>query len=179
MSMKIAPLTVEGAFLIESLPAADNRGYFSRVFCEDTFKKYGLETHFPQSSISFNKKRGTTRGLHYQANPRWEIKIVRVIVGRVYDVIVDLRPYSVTFKKHVAVKLDAAKHNAVYIPAGCAHGFQTLTEGATLLYYCSENFQSDLARGYRYNDPAFGIKWPVAKGITISEKDLELPLWDS
>lgn len=174
--MKVVPLKLPGAYLIESQIKADNRGYFSRAFCEDTFKQHGLETKFPQSSISFNHKCGTLRGLHFQTDPYWEVKLVRAVAGRVWDVMVDLRPDSPTFKQHLAVELDADKQNAVYIPKGFAHGFQSLTDGATLLYYCSERFNAAAVAGYRFDDPAFSIPWPIIDGITISDADRALPL---
>lgn len=172
--MKIEPTAIAGVMTVDISPLADDRGMFARTFCAETFAKHGLVSEFPQCNISWNSRRGTLRGMHYQDEPRPEVKLVRCTRGRVYDVIVDLRPESGTYKKWVAVELDAQLRNAVYIPAGCAHGFLTQTDDCEVFYQMGERYYPDLARGVRWDDPAFAIAWP-AMPDHLSERDANYP----
>ncbi len=172
--MQFTPLSLSGAVAIEIDPRRDERGFFSRTFCEQEFAAQGLATHFPQSNISFNNRCGTVRGMHYQAEPYPEIKLVRCTRGAIYDVIIDLRPGSASFKQSLGIELNAENRTALYIPAGFAHGFQTLTDDTEVLYMMGDVYHADLARGVRWNDPAFNIQWPLPVSM-ISERDLAYP----
>ena len=163
-----------GAYVIEPQRHADNRGFFARVWCEREFAAHGLETRIAQCSISLSRHRGTLRGMHFQASPHGEVKLVRCTRGSLYDVIIDLRPGSPTFARHVAVELTADNRRALYIPRGFAHGFQTLTDDTEVLYQMSDFYAPNAARGVRWNDPAFSIRWPVAKPIML-DRDRHYP----
>jgi len=165
---------LKGAFIIDIEPREDERGFFSRSWCEDEFRKHGLNTRIAQCSISFNKKRGTLRGMHYQIKPYCETKLVRCTMGAVYDVIIDLRSDSSTFRQWLAVDLSAENRRAIYVPEGFAHGFQTLVDETELLYQMSEFFHLECARGVRWDDPAFRIEWPVLSPI-LSGRDSAFP----
>jgi len=167
-------LEIPGAYLLEPERKEDHRGFFARTYCRRELEDRGLDPTVVQCNISVNKARGTVRGLHWQAEPYPEIKLVRCTRGAVYDVILDLRPGSPTFKKHYAVELDDENRLSLYIPAGCAHGFQTLKDGAEVFYQMSEFYYPELARGVRWNDPAFNVTWPLEISA-ISEKDLSFP----
>lgn len=173
--MKLCPTRVAGAYHVQITGHRDERGMFARTFDAEIFGAHGLATHYPQSSISTNDRRGTLRGMHYQADPKPEAKIVRALRGRVFDVALDLRPSSPTYLCWDAVELDASQHNAFYIPPGCAHGFLTLEDGCELFYQMSEFYVPELARGVRWNDPAFSIEWPFAP-IVMSERDASLQI---
>lgn len=162
---------LKGAYLIDLDKHEDERGFFARAWCVDEFEKLGLNSRLLQCNISFNKKLGTLRGLHYQSAPYQEAKIVRCTMGALYDVIVDLRDYSPTFKKWFSVELTALNRRALYVPEGFAHGFQTLVDNTEVFYQMSEFFHPECARGVRWDDPAFGIVWPVSDAI-ISKKDI-------
>lgn len=162
---------LKGAFIIEPERLEDERGFFARTFCQKEFKKYGLNFSIVQCNISFNKKKGTLRGMHYQVAPHEEAKIVSCIRGAIYDVIIDLRKDSPTYCKWFAVKLTVENYKMFYIPKGFAHGFQTLEDDTMVFYQMSEFYHPECAQGARWNDPAFGIEWPVSVKI-ISEKDL-------
>jgi dTDP-4-dehydrorhamnose 3,5-epimerase len=164
------PTNLCGAYTIELEPRADFRGYFARMFCEKEFDSLGLETHIAQCSVSYNQRKGTLRGMHYQVSPFEEVKVVRCIRGSVYDVIIDLRRNSSTFKMHFAIELDARSSIALYVPAGFAHGFQTLADDSEVLYQMSQCYSADHSRGVRWNDPAFAIPWPEDTR-TILERD--------
>jgi dTDP-4-dehydrorhamnose 3,5-epimerase len=168
--MQFVPTAVVGAFVVEVAPHGDHRGMFARTFCAETFAARGLASAYPQCNISQNYQRGTLRGLHYQADPRPEAKLVRATRGRVFDVAVDLRPGSGSYLRWAAVELDAAERNAFYIPAGCAHGFLTLTDDCELFYQMSAVYVPELQRGVRFDDPAFAIAWPFAPTV-ISARD--------
>ena len=168
--MKFIGTGLEGAFIIEPERLEDERGFFARVFCEHEFAAHGLETRFVQCSISFNRCKGTLRGMHYQAPPHEEAKLVRCTMGAIHDVIVDLRPASATFRHWAGIELRAERHEAIYIPVGFAHGFLTLIDDSEVFYQMSEFFHSECAVGVRWNDPAFGIDWP-AEIQFISERD--------
>jgi dTDP-4-dehydrorhamnose 3,5-epimerase len=167
-------LGLAGAYLIEIERHTDERGFFARTWCKREFANQNLETEYVQASISVNATRGTVRGLHYQCSPHWEVKVVQCIRGAIYDVIVDLRPGSETFRKCLGVTLSAASHDMLYIPAGFAHGFQTLEDDTEVSYLISAFYVAAAARGIRYDDPALGINWPM-KVTRISEKDRGLP----
>lgn len=157
---------------------ADLRGFFARTWCAKEFASAGLNSKLVQCSISFNEKRGTLRGLHYQAAPHAEDKLVRCTRGAIYDVIVDLRPDSATYRRWHAEELTADNRRMLYVPLGVAHGFQTLTDHAEVFYQMSEFYHPDLARGVRWNDPILGIPWPVPNPI-ISDRDQALELCPS
>ena len=172
--MKFSPTALAGACIIDIEPVPDERGFFARSWCREEFARHGLNPDLAQCSISFNKKRGTLRGMHYQAEPHEETKVVRCTRGAIYDVIVDLRPESSTFRKWIAVELSADNRRMLYIPAGLAHGFQSLTDDTEVFYQISAPYHPESARGARWDDPAFGIEWPVAERV-ISDKDRQYP----
>ena len=156
-----------GAYVVEPQRLEDDRGFFARVWCEREFSAHGLETGIAQCSISLNERRGTLRGMHYQASPHEEVKLVRCTRGAVCDVIIDLRLDSPTFTRHVAVELTAENRRMLYIPQGFAHGFQTLEDNTEVLYQMSEFYAPGSARGVRWNDPAFAICWPIADPVML------------
>jgi dTDP-4-dehydrorhamnose 3,5-epimerase len=166
-----------GVLEIELEPRADDRGFFARTFCEREFEARGLLTRYPQGNLSRNRERGTLRGLHLQAPPHAEVKVVRCVRGAIFDVVVDLRKGSPTSRQWVGVELDAEKGNALYVPAGFAHGFITLRPDTDVLYQMGEFYLPAAARGFRWNDPAFGIAWPLAPDV-ISERDRSYPDFD-
>ena len=172
--MKFTATEVAGAFIIKPDTLSDERGSFLRTFCAETFAAQGLATTYPQCNVSTNTQRGTLRGLHFQTAPGAEAKLVRATRGRVFDVAVDLRPDSPSYLKWAAVELDAGRHNAFYIPTGCAHGFLTLEDDSALFYQMSAPYAPELARGVRWDDPAFAIAWPFAPGV-ISARDAAHP----
>jgi dTDP-4-dehydrorhamnose 3,5-epimerase len=165
---------LKGAFVIEPERREDFRGFFARTFCEAEFAKYGLNTRVVQSSISFSQQKGTLRGMHYQAAPFEETKLVRCTMGSIHDVIIDLRAESPTYKRSVGVELSAQNRKALYIPRGFAHGFQTLEDNCEILYQMSVEYSPDHARGVRWNDPAFGIEWPPAERV-MNDRDRTYP----
>jgi dTDP-4-dehydrorhamnose 3,5-epimerase len=164
------PLAVAGAFLIEPLVHEDPRGSFARVFCSDEFRQLGLDARVAQCSVSYNRRRGTLRGMHYQIAPHEETKIVRCTSGAIHDVVLDLRPGSPTYRDWIAVELSSANGAIVYVPRGCAHGFQTLEDDTEVFYQMSEPYARDSARRVRFDDPAFGIAWPLPDPI-LSDAD--------
>lgn len=172
--MKIEPTRIAGVFLLTSPVLEDERGWFLRAFCADTLKSAGLVGDVSQASLSFNRTKGTLRGLHYQAEPSAEVKIVRCSRGEVFDVVVDLRPGSPTYLGWVSAILAERNGQAFYIPPGCAHGFQTLEDDCQLLYAMDTAYASELARGVRWNDPAFGIDWPLTPTV-LSPRDRDYP----
>jgi dTDP-4-dehydrorhamnose 3,5-epimerase len=163
-----------GSFIIEPERNEDQRGFFARTWCQREFMKHGLNPRLAQCSVSFNRKRGTLRGMHYQIAPHEEAKLVRCTRGAIYDVIIDLRPDSPTFTRWVAAELTAANYRMLYIPEGFAHGFQTLDDDSEVFYQMSEFYAPECARGVRWNDPAFGIQWPSDER-TISLRDDTYP----
>jgi dTDP-4-dehydrorhamnose 3,5-epimerase len=168
------PLALDGAFVVEIDPRRDERGFFARTFCRDEFRARGLVDDFPQCSISFNARRATLRGMHYQEPPYAEVKLVRCTQGAIHDVIVDLRPGSPTRRRWVAVELSAGNRKALYIPEGLAHGFLTLEDETEVFYQISRPHRPEAARGVRYDDPAFAIRWPVPPAV-IAERDRSYP----
>jgi dTDP-4-dehydrorhamnose 3,5-epimerase len=165
---------LDGAFVMDLERKSDERGFFARTFCVDEFRAHGLNPAVAQCSISFNRHRGILRGLHWQASPHAEVKVVRCTAGAVHDVIVDLRPGSATFRHYAAFELTAANRRALYIPEGFAHGFMTLAEDSEVLYQMSVPFAPDAARGARWNDPAFGIVWPEIEPV-LNPRDRSWP----
>ena len=165
---------LKGAYLLEPEPVVDQRGSFARVFCRDRFSEHGLADEFAQNSISENLKRGTLRGMHYQVEPAAEVKLVQCFRGALFDVIIDLRPDSETYCQWYGVELSAGNRCLLYVPKGFAHGFQTLVDDTAIYYMISAAYAPKYARGVRWNDPAFGIKWPLSEPV-ISEKDKLLP----
>lgn len=169
--MKFKATKIRGVFLIEIEPKEDERGFFARSFCVEEFGDQGLKTQFKQCSISFNKKRGTLRGMHYQVAPYEETKIVLCAKGALYDVVLDLRTESKTYKQWEAFELSAQNRTMLYVPEGIAHGFQTLEDNTEVHYSISEFYHPECARGIRWDDPAFDIKWPEIQQRVISQKD--------
>jgi dTDP-4-dehydrorhamnose 3,5-epimerase len=172
--MNFIPAPLEGAWLIEEQRHADHRGWFARVFCREEFSARHLEVSFPQVNHSFSKRRGTLRGMHYQASPHEEVKLISCIRGSLQDVIVDLRPQSPTFGQWHSVTLTAEDGKWVYIPKGFAHGFLTLCDNTEALYLVSAPYAPQAERGFRFDDPAFKIVWPAAPAI-LSPKDAAWP----
>lgn len=172
--MKFIATELAGAWIIEPEAINDMRGFFARTFCTREFQERGLEAPFAQCSISFNHRRATLRGVHYQSAPFAEAKLVRCTTGRIYDVILDLRLESATFAQWIGVELSAANRRMAYIPEGMGHGFQTLEDASEVLYQVSANYAPEYARGVRWNDPAFAIRWPLADPI-LSERDRGYP----
>ena len=160
--------------MIEAEKHEDERGFFARSFCQREFEAHGLNPNVAQCNISFNKRKGTLRGMHFQAAPFAEAKLVRCTAGSIYDVIVDLRKGSRSFKEHFATELSAANRKMLYIPEEFAHGFQTLEDNTEVFYQMSQVYSAEHARGVRWNDPAFGIQWPEAQRI-INERDRNYP----
>lgn len=165
---------LKGAFIIEPERREDERGFFARLWCRDEFEAHGLATEFVQCSVSFNKKKGTLRGMHYQASPHKEAKLVRCTRGAIYDVIIDLRSDSPTFTQWVAAELTEENHRMLYVPEGFAHGFQTLQDNTEIFYQMSEFYHPESAKGVRWNDPVFSITWPPDER-TIILRDMQYP----
>jgi dTDP-4-dehydrorhamnose 3,5-epimerase len=163
-----------GAYLISLAPHADERGFFARSFCEREFAEHGLCTRFVQSNVSYNHHAGTLRGMHWQAPPHGEVKIVRCTAGAVHDVIVDLRPDSATWLRWTAVELSADNRLALYIPQGFAHGFLTLCDETQVYYDMGDFYVPEAARGFRWDDPKVGVSWP-AEPVLISQRDAGYP----
>jgi dTDP-4-dehydrorhamnose 3,5-epimerase len=163
-----------GAFVIEPDQLADQRGFFARTFCRKEFEAHGINALVEQCNISFNKRKGTLRGMHFQVAPFAEAKLVRCTSGSIYDVIIDLRPSSPTFKQYFAAELSVENRAMLFIPEGFAHGFQTLQDDSEVFYQMGQSFSAEHARGVRWNDPAFGIEWPKDERIII-ERDRNYP----
>jgi len=174
LEMIISGTPLRPACVIEVEPARDERGSFARTFCAKTFAAHALPTAFVQSSLSFNHRRGTLRGLHYQAEPSAEGKLVRCTRGAAFDVIIDLRPDSPTFRRWFAVEITGANARAIYVPPGFAHGYQTLCDGTEIFYQMTTEYCPDLARGARWDDPALGIEWPLPSPV-LSARDAAWP----
>jgi dTDP-4-dehydrorhamnose 3,5-epimerase len=159
-----------GVMIVQQERREDHRGYFARTFCADEFIDHGLDPRCVQASVSFNRRRGTLRGLHYQVPPYAEVKLVRCLRGAIWDVALDLRPDSPTFRSHIGVELTAESGDAIYIPPGLAHGFQTLEDNTEVFYQMSERYAPAAQHGVRFDDPAFGIQWPLPSPILL-ERD--------
>lgn len=175
--MLFAPLPITGAVLAKIEAHRDERGFFARTFCSREFAVHGLPESFVQASVSYNELRGTLRGMHFQWPLSREDKLVRCVRGAVVDVLLDLRPDSSTYLQHCVVELDDQMRNAVFIPHGVAHGFQTLADDTEVLYQMTDFFAPDLSSGVRWNDPAFGIRWPQLP-TRISGRDADYPDFD-
>ncbi|HEX3949196.1 MAG TPA: dTDP-4-dehydrorhamnose 3,5-epimerase [Steroidobacteraceae bacterium] len=167
-----------GAFLVDLEPLADERGFFARSFCADEFAGKGLDIVLRQCSVSFNSRKGTLRGLHYQDVPHQEHKLVRCTAGAIFDVIVDIQPRSPQFRRWFATELTAQNRRSLFIPPGYAHGFVTLSDDAEVYYMISVPHSPQHARGFRWNDPAFGIQWPMMPSV-VSSRDSAYPLLES
>ncbi|MCC2658640.1 MAG: dTDP-4-keto-6-deoxy-D-glucose epimerase [Panacagrimonas sp.] len=168
------PTLIAGAVVVEPQRAEDERGFFARVWCESEFARHGIEVSMLQASLSHNRSAGTIRGMHFSRLPAQEGKLVRCQNGRMLDVIVDLRRDQPSYLKQVAVELDDRSHRALYIPPGVAHGFQTLVDDCDVLYMMTQAYQPELAAGVRFDDPAFGIRWPLPVSV-ISDRDRAYP----
>ncbi|MDQ0062052.1 dTDP-4-dehydrorhamnose 3,5-epimerase [Paenibacillus harenae] len=174
--MKFIELELPGVYIIELEPISDERGFFARSWCIDEFEKHGLNTKLVQCNVSYNHRKGTLRGMHYQTKPFEEAKLVRCIRGSIYDVILDLRPDSAAFGKWVGVELTQNNSKMVYIAEGCAHGFQTLEDETEVFYQMSEFYQPEYGAGVRWDDAAFQIHWPLPNPI-MNDKDINYPYW--
>jgi dTDP-4-dehydrorhamnose 3,5-epimerase len=172
--MRFSETRLQGAYTVDLEPMQDDRGFFARSFCAREFQEHGLQGCVAQCNVSFNAIKGTIRGLHFAVEPSAEAKLVRCTRGAIWDVIVDLRPDSPTHLEHVAFDLSAENRRAIYIPAGFAHGFQTVTDAAEVFYQMSEPYVAVVQRAYRWDDPAFGIAWPLPVSV-LSSRDAQAP----
>jgi dTDP-4-dehydrorhamnose 3,5-epimerase len=172
--MRFTETKLKGAFVIEVNELKDSRGFFGRLWCEKEMKEHGLKTDLRQSNVSLSLKAGTVRGMHFQKSPYPETKLVRCTKGAVYDVIVDLRPESPTYKQWVGVELSEENHKMIYVPEYFAHGFITLKDNSEVYYLVTEFYHQNKEGGYRWNDPAFNIDWPIEM-TEISDKDFNHP----
>jgi dTDP-4-dehydrorhamnose 3,5-epimerase len=177
--VKFEELSIPGAFVLEPERLEDERGFFARTWSREELAGRGLSAELVQCGIAYNVRKGTVRGMHFQAAPHAEVKLVRCTMGVIYDVIVDLRPDSPSYRKWAAVELTAENRRMLYIPVGLAHGYQTLADDTEVLYQMSEYYHPESARGVRWDDPAFGVRWPMREGITICERDATYPLVQS
>ena len=172
--MKFLTTSLPGVWLIELELREDERGFLTRTYCQREFTGKGLNTHWPQCNLTLTRKRGMLRGLHYQADPKPETKLIRCTAGAVWDVLLDVRPDSPTFGKWESFELTARNHRQLYVPGGFAHGLQCLTDDCEMFYHMSDSYLPELARGVRWNDPALNIPWPLPNPI-VSERDQNLP----
>jgi len=173
--MRFTETRLKGAYIIEIVPMEDERGFFARSWCQKEFSAHGLNSDFAQCNISFNKEKGTLRGMHYQVEPHAETKLVRCTAGAIYDVIIDLRSESSTFRQWFGTELTAQNHKMLYIPKGFAHGFQTMESNCELLYSHTELYSPKHEGGVRYDDPVIGISWPL-ETMDVSARDRKHPL---
>jgi dTDP-4-dehydrorhamnose 3,5-epimerase len=176
--MQFESLSINGAALVRIERQEDSRGFFARTFCVTQFASHGLPIEAVQTSVSYNERAGTVRGMHFQWPPSREAKLVRCLRGRLHDVLLDLRPQSPSYLRHLAVTLDEDNHDAVFIPHGVAHGFQTLTVRTEVQYQMTDIYAPQLAAGLRWNDSAFAIRWPMTDDIVISDRDASYPDFD-
>lgn len=172
--MRFTPTCVEGAYIVDLAPYQDSRGLFARMFCQEIFKRQGLSPDIVQANCSWSKEKGTLRGLHYQLPPFAETKLVRCLSGAVYDLVLDLRPESPSFRRWHGEVLTPENRRMLYVPQGCAHGFITLEPDSELFYMVSAAYSKEYERGIRWDDPYFAIEWPIAPSV-ISEKDQTHP----
>ncbi len=172
--MEFHATALPGVFIVDIQPRHDDRGFFARAWCQREFAEHGLSDRLVQCDISFNRRRGTLRGMHLQRAPHAQPKLVRCTRGALFDAVVDIRPGSPTFGRHLAVELTAENHRMLFIPAGCAHGFQTLQDETEVFYQMSDSFVPESAVGFRWDDPAVGIPWPVAQPI-MNDRDRDYP----
>lgn len=175
--MKFSETKLKGAFVIEVDKFEDDRGFFGRIWCEKEFKAHNLNTNLVQSNVSYSKKKGTLRGFHFQKSPYQETKLVRCTRGAAYDVIIDLRPDSPTFKQWFGIELSAENRKMLYVPENFGHSFLTLEDNSEVYYLVTEFYNNEAEGGLRWNDPTFDIKWPI-EIIGISEKDNNHPDFD-
>lgn len=173
--MKFLRTKLDGLWVIDLELREDERGFLARTYCDAEFSAHGLNTRWPQCNLTLTKQRGMIRGMHFQADPKPEIKLIRCAAGAILDVLVDVRRKSPTFGKWEAFELTAQNHRMLYVPGGFAHGFQCLADNCEVYYQMSESYHPDLARGLRFNDPQVGIQWPIADP-TLSDRDRNLPL---
>ena len=173
--MKFSKTSLPGVWLVELELREDERGFLARTFCENEFADHGLNTRWPQCNLTLTKKRGMLRGMHFQAEPKPEIKLIRCAVGAIFDVLVDVRRDSPTFGRWEGFELTDENRRTLYVPGGIAHGFQCLTDNSEVFYQMSEFYFPELARGIRWNDPRVGIQWPLPDPV-LSERDRKLPL---
>lgn len=173
--MILTPLAIAGVWQVDLEPIIDERGFFARSWCRDEFSRAGINADFIQASISFNARKGTLRGMHWQAAPHAEGKLVRCVRGAIYDVVVDVRPGSPSYRRWLAQELTADNRKALYIAEGLAHGFLSLVDDSEVLYQITTGHAPTHARGFRWDDPAVGIPWPAPPSC-ISERDRSLPL---
>ena len=176
--MLFQPLQLAGAAVVKMERNNDERGFFARTVCAREFSAHGLPAEFVQSSISWNARRGTTRGLHFQWPPSHEGKLVRCLRGAIFDVLLDLRPHEPTYLRSQTVMLDEDNRDAVFMPPGIAHGFQTLVDDTEVLYQMTDFHAPALAAGVRWNDPTFGIAWPITDAVVIAARDAAYPDFD-
>lgn len=172
--MLFHPTTLAGVWRIEPELREDPRGFLARTYCEREFAAHGLNTAWPQCNLTLTRSRGMIRGMHFQAEPKPEIKLIRCAAGRIYDVLVDVRPESATYGRWQGFDLSAENRQSLYVPGGIAHGFQCLADNCEVFYQMSEFYVPDLARGIRWSDPRVGVVWPLA-GAVVSERDGALP----
>jgi dTDP-4-dehydrorhamnose 3,5-epimerase len=170
--MIFAETRLPGAYTIDLEPIEDERGFFARQWCEQEFAQNGLATAVSQASVAYNRSAGTLRGMHWQVDPHGEVKLVRCVRGAIYDVIVDLHPGSNTFADWIAVELTEENRRTLYVPEGFAHGYQTLVDDTEVWYQMSSPYVPEAARGFRHDDPRFGIEWPFANNKVVSARDL-------
>jgi dTDP-4-dehydrorhamnose 3,5-epimerase len=174
--MDFFPTAVDGAFIIDVNPLADERGLLARTYDTAAFEAAGLPTYWPQCTTSFNVLKGTLRGMHYQGPPRPDPKLVRCTRGRIFDVVLDIRPQSPTYRAWSGVELSHSNRKALFVPGGCAHGFLTLDDESEVFYMMGEVYVGELARGVLWNDPAFAIDWPF-KPTVMSARDAAIPTY--
>ncbi len=173
--MKFSKARLPGVWLIELELREDDRGFLARTYCEQEFAEHGLNIHWPQCNLTLTRKRGMIRGMHYQAEPKSEAKLIRCSAGSIYDVLVDLRRDSPHFRKWESFELSPQNHLMVYAPGGLAHGFQCLSDDCEVFYHMSASYDPALMRGLRWNDPQVGVRWPLPNPV-LSAKDRHLPL---
>jgi dTDP-4-dehydrorhamnose 3,5-epimerase len=174
--MNFSETKLRGAFVIDIERREDQRGFFARAWCQKEFEAHGLVNGFVQANIGFSYKKGTVRGMHFQMNPYQEVKLVRCTMGRILDVIIDLRPESKTYRQWIGVELTADNRKMLYIPEGCAHGYQTMMDNTEVLYDTSKFYAPQHSTGVLYNDPTFKIEWPLAVEV-ISDADRSWPAY--
>lgn len=172
--MKFTPARLSGVWVLDLELRVDDRGFFARTWCEAEFAAHGLNTRWPQGNLTHTLRRGMLRGMHWQAEPRPEVKLVRCSAGAIWDVVVDVRPSSPTFGRWEALELSAANGRQLYVPAGFAHGFQCLEDGSEVTYLMGDSYVAEMARGLHWADPTVGIRWPIANPH-VSARDAALP----
>ena len=175
--MILSPTPLAGLLVVEPERKADERGFFARVWCKHEFAARGLEVDVVQASVSHNQRAGTLRGMHFAWPPSQEGKLVRCERGAIYDVVIDLRPDSPSFLQHAGFELDQENRNALFIPPGLAHGFQTLRDDTDVVYMMTEAYRAELADGVRFDDPAFGVRWPLPVSVVV-DRDRNYPDFD-